>query len=423
MTEINFNWIYSFLFFGIAALIVIAVTPFIKKLAFKIDAVDNPSKRRVNKKPIARLGGVAMVIAICVTCIIAAIGVKYLQWSLPLSYKNPANVNYIIAAIGVLIVFAGGIIDDVKCLPPKKKLLIQIIGALITSCSGLLLCRIMNPFTGGFIEFGWFSYPITIFYLVAFCNVINLIDGLDGLASGITIIVAGTIFIFAISQNKADAAILSLAIMGACMGFLVFNYNPAKIFMGDSGSLTLGFLLGVTSLLATTRTAVVVSMMVPVLAAGVPIIDTLCAILRRKKNHMPIGQPDTGHIHHRLLKKGLSTKKTVWIMWGWTALLSICGIVMTLFKDGFIDIIVFVIATGFTVFMVIKLHLFEPVLKHHYYHRPKKNRKYRKTLYGIYNKKIINNENLKPNEILDYIDIQKDIKDNQTNNKNNQLND
>ena len=127
-------------------------------------------------------------------------------------------------------------------------------------------------------------------------------------------IVASTIFIFAITQNKADAAILSLGIMGACIGFLIFNFPPAKIFMGDSGSLTLGFLLGIASLLATARTAAVVSMLVPLLAAGVPIIDTLSAIIRRKREHIPIDQADTGHIHHRLLKSGLSTKKTVLIM-------------------------------------------------------------------------------------------------------------
>ena len=274
-----------------------------------------------------------------------------------------------------------------KCLPPKTKLIFQIIAAIIVCCSGLLLSRIYNPITGSFIEFGWFSYPITIFYLVAFANIINLIDGLDGLAGGITAIAACTILVFAIAQNKADAAILCLGIIGACVGFLFFNFNPAKIFMGDSGSLTLGFLLGMASLLAAARTAVVISMLVPLMAAGVPIIDTFAAIVRRKRENAPIDQADTGHIHHRLLKSGLSTKKAVCLMWAWTAILSICGIIMTVSESSLINIVVFIFAIGFTAIVVFKLHLFEPVLKHHYIHRSKKDRKYRKTLYGIYNQK------------------------------------
>ncbi len=210
--------------------------------------------------------------------------------------------------------FVVGIVDDMKCLPPKTKLIFQIIASLVVCSSGLLFDRVFNPFTNSFVEFGLLSYPITILYLVAFANIINLIDGLDGLAAGITLIAASTIFIFAITQNKADAAILSAGIIGACLGFLFFNFHPAKIFMGDSGSLTLGFLLGIASLLAATRTAVVVSMLVPVLAAGVPIIDTFSAIVRRKRSNEPIDQADTGHIHHRLLKSGLSVKEAVLLM-------------------------------------------------------------------------------------------------------------
>lgn len=383
----DFNWIYSVIFFVTSALVVCALVPFVKKLAFKIGAVDEPSKRRVHSKTTARLGGVAIFIGIASCCVLAAIGVKYLDWEIPLSYKNPNGVNYFIATFGCLFMFGVGIVDDMKCLPPKTKLIFQIIASIIICASGILFNRIFNPFSGSFIEFGWLSYPITIFYLVAFANIINLIDGLDGLAAGISAIAAGTIFIFAVSTNKADAAILSLGIMGACVGFLFFNFNPAKIFMGDSGSLTLGFLLGITSLLATARTAAVVSMLVPLLAAGVPIIDTFAAIVRRKRENAPIDQADTGHIHHRLLKSGLSTKKVVLIMWAWTAFLSFCGIVMTVAQNTSIDIIVFIFALIVTIIIVFKLRLFEPVLKHHYNHRKKEGRKIRKTLYGIYNKK------------------------------------
>lgn len=383
----DFNWIYSVIFFVTSLAIVCALVPFVKKLAFKIGAVDEPSKRRVHNKTTARLGGVAMYFGIVLCCVLAAVGVKYLGWEIPLSYKNPNGVNYFIATFGCTLMFVVGIVDDMKCLPPKTKLIFQIIAAITVSASGILLNRIFNPFTGSFIEFGYLSYPITIFYLVAFANIINLIDGLDGLAAGISAIAAATIFIFAVTTNKADAAILSLGIMGACVGFLFFNFNPAKIFMGDSGSLTLGFLLGIASLLATARTAAVITMLVPLLAAGVPIIDTFAAIVRRKREHTPIDQADTGHIHHRLLKSGYSTRKVVLIMWVWTAFLSICGIIMTIAHNTNIDVIVFIFAVVVTAVIVFKLRLFEPVLKHHYNHRKKEGRIKRKTLYGLYNRK------------------------------------
>lgn len=392
------SWIYCLIFFLVAAVVVCALVPPVKKLAFKLGAVDEPSKRRVHKKATARFGGVAIFIGIVVGCGLAAAGVKYLGWEIPLSYENANGVNYWIAAAGAVFMFAVGVTDDLKCLPPKTKLLLQIVAAIIVCASGLLFNRIYNPISNSFIEFGWLSYPITVFYLIAFANIINLIDGLDGLATGISAIVAGTIFIFAITQNKADAAILSVTILGACLAFLIFNFNPAKIFMGDSGSLTLGFLLGIASLLAATRTAVFVAMLVPLMAAGVPIIDTASAIIRRKREHMPIDQADTGHIHHRLLKSGLSTKKVVLIMWAWTAFLSICGILMTVVQDGKIDVIIFIFALVVTALVVFKLHLFEPVLKHHYNHRKKENRKKRKTKYGIYNTqefKAIKDEDIK----------------------------
>ena len=379
------SWIYCLIFFATALLITIALIPVVKKIAFKIGAVDEPSKRRIHTKTTARLGGVAIFIGICCCCILAALGVDKLDWQIPLSYNNPSGVNYYIVAAGTVFMFCVGIADDAKYLPPKTKLVLQIIAAIIVCCSGLLLQRMHNPFAEGYIEFGWLSFPITIFYLVAFANIINLIDGLDGLASGITAIVAATVFVFAISQNKADAAILSLGIMGACIGFLFFNFPPAKIFMGDSGSLTLGFLLGIASLLATTKTSVVMSMLVPLLAAGVPIVDTFSAIIRRKRGHMPIDEADTGHIHHRLLKSGLSPKKTVLLMWAWTIVLSVCGQIMTVTDNDAIAVCVFFIALIITVTIVFRLHLFEPVLKHHYNHRNKDNIKYRHTKYGMYN--------------------------------------
>lgn len=380
------NWLYCILFFFISALLVVLTMPLIKKLSYKTGAIDEPSDRRVHKKPTPRLGGLAIFVGIAGCVFIEYIGVQYFDWQIPLSYANDDKINYFIAAAGVLVMFSLGVVDDIKCLTARTKLIWQIIAACIVAGSGLLFYRIFNPFTQSFIEFGLFAYPITVIFLVAFANIINLIDGLDGLAAGICLISATTIFVFAIFQDKADAAILSLAIMGACSAFLFFNFHPAKVFMGDSGSLTLGLLLGMASLLAMARTALFMSLLVPILAAGVPILDTLLAIIRRTQQHKSIGTADKEHIHHKLLQSGLTQKQTVLIMWGWTAVLSICGIVMTE-AQGPLSIVMFIVALAVTVFAVKKLHLLKPILKHHYNPRKKENRIQRDPTYGIYNTK------------------------------------
>ena len=382
------TWLYCIFFFCASFFVCCTFIPLSIYLANKFGAIDLPSKRRVHKYPVPRLGGLAIFAGILACVVLAGVGTKYMGWDLTLSYKNSEGVNYIIAGAGAVLIFLTGVADDVKCLPPKAKLTMQIIASCITVSSGLLLNRIMNPFTNTWIEFGWFAYPLTILYLVAFSNIINLIDGLNGLSAGISAITATTLFIFSVLTNRADSAILSIAIIGACFSFLIYNFreNP-KTFMGDCGSLTIGYLLGITSLLAVARTAFVISMIVPLLAAGVPIIDTLFAIIRRIIGHQPIDQADVGHIHHRLLKSGLSKKQTVLIMWGWTILLSICGIVITVSQDSNLSLTVLALALAFTIFMVIKLHLFHPVLKHHYNPRKKEGRIKRSPKYGLYNRK------------------------------------
>lgn len=380
------SWLYCILFFCIAAIIVCIMIPVVKTLSYKTGAIDEPSDRRVHKKPTPRLGGVAIFTGIAACIIIEYLGVTYLGWQIPLSYGNEDKINYFVAAFGVCVMFGLGVVDDIKCLTAKTKFIWQFIACCIVAGSGLLFYRIFNPFTQSFIEFGLFAYPITVLFLVAFANIINLIDGLDGLASGITFISATTIFIFAIFQDRADAAILSLAIMGACFAFLFFNFHPAKIFMGDSGSLTLGLLLGMASLLAMARTALFMSLLVPILAAGVPILDTILAILRRTRQHKSITSADIEHIHHKLLQSGLSQRQTVLIMWLWTAVLSACGVIMTE-AQGPLSLIMFVIVLIVSIYAIKKLHLLKPILKHHYNPRKKENRVPRDAKYGIYNTK------------------------------------
>lgn len=354
--------------FLLSLMVTIALIPLVRRLAVKLDAIDYPSARRVNMRPVARLGGVAMFGGLCAGILLAVAGIFLFNWPNPFIPHPDLEVNYLGVALGVLIIFIVGFIDDVKDLSPKVKLLGQIIAASVVVASGLLLSNIQNPFGSGFIEFGIWSYPITVFYLVAFANIINLIDGLDGLAGGITVISAVTIMIFAYSNGVVDATFFCVILIAVCIGFLTRNIYPATIFMGDSGSLVLGFSLGIISLFAVARSALVLSLVVPILAAGVPIIDTFFAIIRRKRQHKRIDEADKGHIHHQLMRAGFSQAKTVAIMWGWTAVLSVCALLIFFLEPIYrIPVIIFIVVLSGI--LISRLHLLGPVLAHHFHPR------------------------------------------------------
>ena len=365
------DWLECGVLFTVALIATIALTPLAKRLATRLDAIDYPSSRRVNNRPIPRLGGVAILGGLIVCVLVVFAGMRWAGWRSPFVSYPGMPVNYPVMLVGVLFMFAVGFVDDVMSLRPRIKLAGQVIAATIVACSGLLLSSIHNPFGAGYIEFGPLAYPLTIFYLVAFANIINLIDGLDGLAAGICAISASTIFVFAIITHRYDAAVFSIALAGACVGFLRYNFHPASIFMGDSGALTLGFALGIVSLMAIARSALFVSLLVPVLAAGIPVLDTAFAIIRRVRAHKPIDAADKGHIHHRLLQAGFSQRKTVLIMWGWTLILALSGIFITE-TTGLMRIPFLVIILGVTLYMVLKLRLLDPVLLHHYHPRGRK---------------------------------------------------
>ena len=359
--------------FAISLIATILLCPLAKKLALKLDAIDYPDERRVNKEPIPRMGGVAIFGGIALGFFAFKIGMEAFGWFGPHVERLSNEVNAGLVGLGVATMFLVGFIDDIFGLRARYKLIGQIVASTIVCAGGLKFAFIQNPFVPGeIISFGIFAWPLTIFYLVAFANIINLIDGLDGLASGISAITALTIGIYGFLIFRIDVLVLAVILIGACLGFLKFNHHPASIFMGDSGSLTLGLCLGIISLLAIARTALVFSLLVPILAAGVPITDTFVAIVRRKKAHQPIGEPDKGHIHHRLLQAGFSQTKTVAIMWGWTAVLSACGLAFAEL-EGIAKTISLLVAAAITGYAIFKLKLLEPVLKHYY--APKKRRK------------------------------------------------
>ena len=178
-----------------------------------------------------------------------------------------------------------------------------------------------NPFGGGLFQLGLLSYPVTALWIVGFANVFNLIDGLDGLAAGVAAIAAASFLLLAIDMNQFVAAVLAAALIGACVGFLRYNFNPASIIMGDSGALFIGFALGCMSLLGVMKSAAAITLVAPLLVIGVPVFDTASAIIRRWRSGRPIQEADNGHIHHRLLHRGFSQRQTVLTIYAWSAAL------------------------------------------------------------------------------------------------------
>ncbi len=287
----------------ISAFISLMITPLVKKFAFKINALDIPKdSRKIHKKPIPLLGGLAIYIAFLA-------GTFFQEGPLRFWEKG--------ILLGATVIIIGGIIDDIKDLRPWQKLIFQLVASFCVISHGVYIKNITNPFGTGdsFFSIGIFSIPFTLLWIIGVTNALNLIDGLDGLAAGVGFISSITIFVIAIMADQGYVASLTAILAGSILGFLPYNFNPASIFMGDTGSQLLGFLLSVISIQGAIKSAATFAIVVPILALGLPIYDTLFAMIRRKINGKPIMQADRGHLHHRLLDLGLSQKQVVLIMY------------------------------------------------------------------------------------------------------------
>jgi UDP-GlcNAc:undecaprenyl-phosphate/decaprenyl-phosphate GlcNAc-1-phosphate transferase len=306
----------KFYFLHVIAIITSLIfTPIIKKIAVKINAIDVPKdNRRIHKKPIPLLGGAAIYISFIIGVFIK---------------KGDITTEELAIILGATIILFGGILDDIKDIRPMQKLTIQFIASLCLILMGVKIQLITNPFsdTMPFFNIGLFSTPITILWVIGVTNAINLIDGLDGLAAGVSLISTLTILFISILLQRNTTAFLTAILSGAILGFLPYNFNPASIFMGDTGAQLLGFLLAAISIKGAIKSAATFTIVVPIIILGVPIFDTLFAMIRRKLNGKPIMQGDRGHLHHRLLDMGLSQKKTVLIMYGISAVLGMIAII------------------------------------------------------------------------------------------------
>lgn len=312
---------YIYVFFT-GFLISVIMTPISIRLAPKIGAMDIPEDdRRIHKKPIPRVGGIAIFLG--------SIGSLFFFY--PFNFPlNDTMLKMIGLMIGATLIFIMGLVDDIKGLTPKVKLAGQIICSAIIFIFGVRITYVGIPFSVNVIEFPLIiSFLATLTWLVIVTNTINLVDGLDGLAGGITIIASLSLAYVAFSNDKPEVAIITAAVAGGSAGFLPFNFNPAKTFMGDSGSLFLGFMLAGVSIIGPMKGAATVTVVVPLLVLGFPLIDTVLAVLRRYITGQPIMRADKGHIHHRILQVGISQRKTVLILYCISGMLGVVAILLS----------------------------------------------------------------------------------------------
>ena len=306
--------------------VTLALVPVSMELAQKLGAIDQPGERRLQTKAIPRLGGIAIVGGIAAGSLACFI---FLQLRIfPPEIGLPPNVSPERLAIGVAVIFVMGLVDDARDLPAGLKFVIQLIAAAIVASGGAVLGDILRYDGSIFFGFGPLAYPLTMIYLVAFSNIINLIDGMDGLAAGVCAIAAAALVSLAVTKGIWAISPIAIALIAACIAFLFFNFHPAKLFMGDCGSQTLGFVLGILSLIGTMRVSTITSLAVPVIIAGIPVLDTFSAIVRRRRRHVSISTPDKGHIHHGLLKLGLSQRAGVLFLYGICAVFAVSGVVV-----------------------------------------------------------------------------------------------
>ncbi len=337
---------------AIAFGIVVLLTPAVGGMARLLGAVDRPDSRRLNRRPIPRLGGLAIFLGIIVPALAF----------LDLSTETRGVL------LGAAVATVVGAIDDFRGLSPPTKLAGQVVAAAIPAAFGVWIDHITFPFLGVLDVPAWIGVPVSILFIVAVMNMVNFLDGLDGLAAGVCGIAGVTYAVLALSLGKPDPAILSAIVAGACLGFLRHNFFPARIFMGDSGAMCLGFILAAVSIQGLLKTASTVVLLLPLLVLAVPIIDTSFVVAKRLKYRQPIYGADKSHLHHRFLNIGFSQRRAAVTMWLWC--LSLAGAALATrfvpFREGgewhlWQTVAVFAIAFFALAFSVYVVYLLEIV--------------------------------------------------------------
>lgn len=330
-------FVYSIV--GVTFVICLILTPIVIKLCRKYNIVDIPKdSRRVHSKPMPRIGGVAIVTSMLIGFLIYYLLTK----DIPSIALNEKFLGYI---IGGLIIATMGLIDDLINLRARYKFFFQLAAGLVVYYFGIRITGIKIPFIyPDMIDFAWWiDLPLTLLWIIGVTNAINLIDGLDGLAAGITAISATSLLIIFIATSASlEAIIISAVLVGAVLGFLPYNFNPAKTFMGDVSANFLGFTMAVVSILGFAKGYTMIAIIAPVLVLGIPIFDTVFAMVRRFLKGQPMLKPDGGHIHHRLIKRGFSQRQAVILLYTITTLL--CMLAVLLVAEDFWKLILLILA-------------------------------------------------------------------------------
>ncbi len=328
---------------GIAAFLLnIIVTPLVMRIANRFKWYDVPNQRKIHTRPIPRLGGVGMFVSFALsTCAVSA-----LLWTASGGGDRGVMEPRFLAILGgMALIHWMGLADDFHNLRAPLKLLIQIVAAVLVTAGGFAIRSVSLPYIGRF-SLGIAAYPVTVLWIIGIANAINLIDGMDGLAGGISVFAALTMGVVAIIQGRSEAALLALALAGAIAGFLVYNLPPARIFMGDSGAYFLGFMLATIALMGISRIATVGSLIIPLTLLIIPVMDTMAAIVRRVREGRHPFSPDKEHLHHKLLALGLGERHILAVIYGFSLYLSVVAITSVILPEEANTYLVLVVWAG-----------------------------------------------------------------------------
>ena len=328
--------------FLLAATIVFAVTPTVGSIARRMGAMDEPDSRKIHEDPVPRLGGLAIYFGFIIPALLF----------LPLTNELKGVV------VGASIITLFGAVDDFRGTTPMVKFGGQFIAAGCLVWYGVLIDYFTLPYIGTVELSPVLAIPLTLIWVVTVINIVNFIDGMDGLAAGVCTIAAGTLAIIAISMGRPEAGVLAAILAGTTLGFLRHNFFPASIFMGDSGSMLLGFVLAAVTVHGVLKSVAAVTLVIPLLIMGVPMFDLSLTIMRRMKNRQNIFQPDRGHLHHRLFNIGFSQRKAVLVLYAWCTLMSSLALSMR-FAPGFVTVILAGVVIGVSIYLIYLLDILQ----------------------------------------------------------------
>ena len=329
-----------------ACAVTLVMTPWVMALARRVGALDRPGPRRVHQAPVPTLGGLALAVA--------TLGVVWLAYALPGAARALDPRPLLGLTLATIPILALGIVDDLRGTTPWVKLGVQTCAALVLVVFGFGIPIVTNPF-GGEFRTGTLDLPLTVVWVLMVTNAINLIDGLDGLASGVVLIAATTLWFVAHPHADHYVMFLSASLIGATLGFLRYNFPPARIFMGDTGSQFLGLMLAAISLLENRKSTATVTLLFPLVAMGLPLADGLVSFLRRIVRRQPVFRADSEHIHHRLLRLGLSPRNAVLVLWYLSAYCGVMALVLAALPRHYALVFLVLLALGlFFAFEVIE---------------------------------------------------------------------